>query len=227
SALCLLLWTKLVRRYGPERIWRLALIVLACALALMSAATGLFSAIAIGALVGLGYSGVMATNDLIVARLLDEDAARTGNRREGMFLAAFGFFNRLNAWIKSLAFLAVWWLFGFDSGDNPGPQPDQAARFLISVFPAALITVAAVLSFFVRFDRRVVEQGRARGGADSARSASEVTGAVGGQRGEPQPAPATSDSLTSGDADPTGGTGSAGSAPSPARCVWWPTMPAS
>jgi len=236
SALCLLLWTKLVRRYGPERIWRLALIVLACALALMSAATGLFSAIAIGALVGLGYSGVMATNDLIVARLLDEDAARTGNRREGMFLAAFGFFNRLNAWIKSLAFLAVWWLFGFDSGDNPGPQPDQAARFLISVFPAALITVAAVLSFFVRFDRRVVEQGRAvagdgsggpggteeagpedgpeeagpeKAGPEEAPAPSEVSGMVEGQPGEPQSAPAASDSLASGDAHPGGQPGSA------------------
>lgn len=160
SAVCLLLWTKLVRRYGPERIWRLALIVLAGALALMSAATGLLTAIAIGALVGLGYSGVMATNDLIVARLLDEDAARTGNRREGMFLAAFGFFNRLNAWIKSLAFLAITAMFGYVSGDQPGPHPDQAMRFLLSVFPAALVALAALLSFFVRFDRRMVEQAR-------------------------------------------------------------------
>ncbi|WP_277050558.1 MFS transporter [Ruania albidiflava] len=213
SAACLLLWTRLVRRHGPERMWRMALVVLAGALALMSAATGLLSAIGIGALVGLGYSGVMATNDLIVARLLDEDAARTGNRREGMFLAAFGFFNRLNAWIKSLAFLAVWWLFGFDSGDNPGSAPDQAARFLISVFPAVLVALAALLSLFVRFDRRVVEQGRAGSGADSAPSASEVTDAAGGEFGEPQSAPGTSDSLPSGESHPTGEPGSADSAP--------------
>ncbi len=216
SALCLLVWTKLVRRYGPERIWRLALILLAGALALMSLATGLYSAIAIGILVGMGYSGVMATNDLIVARLLDEDAARTGQRREGMFLAAFGFFNRLNAWIKSLAFLAVSVLFGFESGEDPGPAPDQAARFLISVFPAVLVAIAAVLSFFVRFDRRVVARARAgadggdggtggSGGGAAASAPSEVTGAVGGQRGAPQSAAGTSDGPADpGGADPTG-----------------------
>lgn len=194
SALCLLLWTSLVRRFGPERIWRIALLVLAGALGLMSLATQLSAAIAIGALVGLGYSGVMATMDLIVARLLDEDAARTGNRREGMFLAAFGFFNRLNAWVKSLAFLAVTAMFGFVSGDEPGPQPGEASRFLISVFPAVLVGIAAVLSFFVRFDRRVVEQARTGGdGSGGAAASTEVTDAIGGQRGEPQSASATSD----------------------------------
>src|SRR5699024_5131263 len=100
------------------------------------------------------------TMDLIVARLLDEDTARTGHHREGMFLAAFGFFNRLDAWVKSLAFLAVATLFGFESGDAPGPHPDSAAQFLLSVFPAILVALAALLSYFVRFDRQVVERAR-------------------------------------------------------------------
>ncbi|TDE88467.1 MFS transporter [Occultella glacieicola] len=153
SAMCLLLWTRLVRRYGPEPIWRIALIVLALALASMSLANSLATAIVCGALVGLGYSGVMATMDLIVARLLDEDTARTGVRREGMFLSAFGFFNRLNAFVKSLGFLAVAALFGFHSGDDTGTRPDEAARFLLSTFPFVLVTCAAILSRFVRFDR--------------------------------------------------------------------------
>src|SRR5699024_2605750 len=125
------------------------------------------TAIAIGALVGLGDSGVMATMDLIVARLLDEDMARTGHRLEGMFLAGFGFFNRLDAWVKSLAFLAVAALFGYQSGDSPGPHPEIAAQSLLSVFPAVLVGMAAVLSFFVRFDRSMVERARAgaHGGA--------------------------------------------------------------
>ena len=207
SALCLLLWTRLVRRHGPERIWRLALVLLACALALMSLAAGLYSAIAIGMLVGLGYSGVMATNDLIVARLLDEDAARTGNRREGMFLAAFGFFNRLNAWIKSLAFLAVSVLFGFESGDDPGQAPDQAARFLISVFPAVLVAIAAVLSFFVRFDRRVVEQARVGGGMGGGAGIGDAM--VGGTMADGE--------VAGGRVADGGGAGIGGATPDPAR----------
>ena len=168
SGLCLLLWTRLVRRFDPERIWRVALIVLAVALGTMLLADSLATAIVFGALVGLGYSGVMATMDLIVARLLDEDTARTGVRREGMFLSAFGFFNRLNAAVKSLAFLAVFALFGFQSGDSPGERPGDAARFLTAVFPCALVTVSAILSRFVHFDRTTADLPPQRAVADPA-----------------------------------------------------------
>src|SRR5699024_10908680 len=169
----------------------------------------LATAIAIGALVGFGYSGVMATMDLIVARLLDEDMARTGHRREGMFLAAFGFFNRLDAWVKSLAFLAVAALFGYQSGDSPGPHPEIAAQFLLSVFPAVLVGMAAVLSFFVRFDRSMVERARAgaHGGAsgegpqtDSAEASAVDRGRRHGSGGPGGPRDAS-------DSDGSGGSG--------------------
>jgi len=209
SALALVLWTRWVRRFGPEPVWRVALSVLAVGLALMSLASGLATAIAIGALVGFGYSGVMATMDLIVARLLDEDMARTGHRREGMFLAAFGFFNRLDAWVKSLAFLAVAALFGYQSGDSPGPHPEIAAQFLLSVFPAVLVGMAAVLSFFVRFDRSMVERARAgaHGGAsgegpqtDSAEASAVDRGRRHGSGGPGGPRDAS-------DSDGSGGSG--------------------
>lgn len=158
SVLCLALWTLLVRRFGPELVWRIALITLALALLNLSRADSLATAIAYGLLVGLGYSGVMATMDLIVARLLDEDTARTGQRREGMFLAAFGFFNRLNAAFIGLAFLLVEARYGFISGDAPGERPGDAARFLISYMPAIAVSVAVVLSMFVRFQRPAISE---------------------------------------------------------------------
>lgn len=156
SVLCLALWTVLVRTFGPELIWRIALATLAVALLALSLADSMGTAIALGMLVGLGYSGVMATMDLIIGRLLDEDTARTGQRREGMFLAAFGFFNRLNAAFVGLAFILVAWLYGFESGDRPGEQPGEAARFLISYLPAIAVAVSAGLSWFVRFNRPAI-----------------------------------------------------------------------
>lgn len=150
SMLCLALWARLVARLGALRTWRVALVVLALALASMSLADSLGGALIAGALVGLGYSGVMATVDLVVARLLDEDTARTGVRREGMFLAAFGFVNRLNAAVKALAFLGAFALYGFQSGDAPGDRADEAARFLLVVVPCALLACAAILSRWVQ-----------------------------------------------------------------------------
>lgn len=146
----LAVWTRAVHRLGPLRVWRLALVLLAASLVPMYFASSLLTAIAAGAFVGLGYSGVIASVDLVIARIIDADAARTGLRREGMFIAAFGFFNRLGGVLKSLAFLAIVALFGFVSGDEPGERPDEAARFLMTVFPFMLVLVAAVTARFVR-----------------------------------------------------------------------------
>jgi GPH family glycoside/pentoside/hexuronide:cation symporter len=146
----LVLWIRAVHRFGPLRVWRLALVILAASLVPMYFASSLPSAMVAGAFVGLGYSGVIATVDLVIARLIDVDAARTGLRREAMFISAFGFFNRLGGVLKSLAFLSVVALFGFVSGDEPGERPDEAARFLMTVFPLGLVLVAAVTARFVR-----------------------------------------------------------------------------
>jgi GPH family glycoside/pentoside/hexuronide:cation symporter len=143
-------WVRLVQRHGPLRIWRVGLLVLAGALIPLYLATSLGAAIAAGALIGVGIGGVISSVDLVMARLIDLDAARTGLRREGMFIAAFGFFNRLNAVLKSLAFLAVAGLYGFISGDEPGPRPAEAARFLIAAFPFALVVIAALTARLVR-----------------------------------------------------------------------------
>ena len=51
-------------------------------------------------------------------------------RREGIIANALGFMNRLNGLFTSAAYLLVSRLYGFQSGDNPGAHPDQAARFL-------------------------------------------------------------------------------------------------
>jgi GPH family glycoside/pentoside/hexuronide:cation symporter len=146
----LAVWVRLVHRYGPIRIWRISLAVLAASLVPMYLAGSLITAIAAGALIGVGMSGVIAAADLVVARLINLDAAKTGLRREAMFIAAFGFFNRLNALLKSLAFIAVASLYGFISGDEPGTRPDEAARFIMTVFPFALLVIATLTAQSVR-----------------------------------------------------------------------------
>ncbi len=68
SGVLLIGWTALVRRYSALPMWRVALAVLTLALATMWFVDSLVGAIVVGCLIGLGYSGVMATVDLIVAR---------------------------------------------------------------------------------------------------------------------------------------------------------------
>jgi GPH family glycoside/pentoside/hexuronide:cation symporter len=42
--------------------------------------------------------------------------------------------------------------FGYVSGDDPGPEPGNAFRFLISVLPAVFVTLALLLSRWLPFE---------------------------------------------------------------------------
>ena len=47
---------------------------------------------------------------------------------------------------------------GDEAGDAPGERPGDAARFLISYMPAIAVSVAVVLSMFVRFQRPAISE---------------------------------------------------------------------
>ena len=149
SAGGLVVWTRVVARRGALWTWRLAFAVLAVSFAALFFATDLGTAIAAGVLVGAGWSGMLATNDLIVARVLDADAARNGEHREGLFLSAFGFFGRLNGIVTGLALTSLGVFFGYNSGDDPGTDPGLAFRVYLCVYPFVLTAIGAVAARFI------------------------------------------------------------------------------
>ncbi|MCK2220360.1 MFS transporter [Actinomadura sp. ATCC 31491] len=149
TAAGLAVWTRVVARRGALWAWRLAFAVLAVSFAALFLATDLLTAIAAGVLVGAGWSGMLATNDLVVARVLDADAARNGEHREGLFLSAFGFFGRLNGIVTGLALTSLGVFFGYNSGADPGADPGLAFRVYLCVYPFALTAIGAVAARFV------------------------------------------------------------------------------
>ena len=66
--------------------------------------------------------------------------------REGIFLSAFGVCGRLSGLVIALALASLTWFFGFESGASPGPQPDVAFRFYLSVYPAVLLGIGAIIA---------------------------------------------------------------------------------
>ncbi|MEV0830480.1 MFS transporter [Nonomuraea rubra] len=149
SAAGLAVWTRVVARRGALWTWRLAFAVLAVSFAALFFATDLITAIAAGILVGAGWSGMLATNDLIVARVLDADATRNGEHREGLFLSAFGFFTRLNGIVTGLALTSLGVFFGYNSGADPGGDPGLAFRVYLCAYPFVLTAIGAVAARFV------------------------------------------------------------------------------
>ncbi len=148
---CVAVWARLVRRFSLMPVWRSALLTLTVAFIPLFFANSVATAVVASALVGFGFAGVITTMDLIYAKVMDEDTQKHNLRREGLISNALGFMNRLNGLFTSSAFYLVFVLYGFESGDNPGANPHDAARFLLTVFPPVLMLISFGFSFLIDF----------------------------------------------------------------------------
>jgi GPH family glycoside/pentoside/hexuronide:cation symporter len=82
---------------------------------------------------------------------MDEDKAKHNVRREGIISNALGFMNRLNSLFTGAAFLLLKSLYGYESGEVPGNQPDKVALFIIAVFPLIMMILSYLTSFLSDF----------------------------------------------------------------------------
>lgn len=151
------LWAWLIRKFSLLPIWRLSLAILTVTFIPLYFASNLVMAVAFSAFIGLGFAGVITTMDLIGAKIMDEDTRKHGLRREGIISSALGFMNRLNGLFTSVAYLLVFQIYGFESGDNPGTNPDEAARFLMTIVPPVLMMISFAISWFINFNEKPAE----------------------------------------------------------------------
>ena len=61
---------------------------------------------------------------------------------------------KLTRILQSLALVLLGLLFGYISGANPGPQPEYAFRFLMSVIPLGLTIIAWLFARRLSFENK-------------------------------------------------------------------------
>lgn len=148
----MVLWAKLINRFGALRVWQAALGFLGLSVLPMFFVRSLVPAMLAGALVGIGIAGVTANIDLINAKIIDADAAESGLRREGIYISTISFLIRFSGFVRSLIFLLITLVFGFVDSSQTGEHPDLAARCMFSVFPVVLMAISWLISRMVRFE---------------------------------------------------------------------------
>lgn len=144
-------WYWIIRRMDGVKAWRVSLIVYTFSVIPLWFGTDLISGIIAGIAVGFGLAGFLVTPAMVSGRIIDEDAEITGLRREGIYTAVAGFITRSSGLISALAFFIVGLIFGYESGDRPGPNPELTFRYLISAVPLLLLSVAVIISFSTKF----------------------------------------------------------------------------
>ncbi|TVX99976.1 MFS transporter [Cohnella terricola] len=147
-------WYWLLRKIDPVKGWRWSFVAYALSVIPLGFGTNLASGIAAGVIVGFGLAGFLVSPPMVNSRIIDQDALKTGSRREGVYTAVSGFIVRSSGLISALAFLIVGVIFGYESGDNPGPDPESTFRYLISAVPLILLIISIVISLFVKIERK-------------------------------------------------------------------------
>ncbi len=140
------IWSRIVRHLGLKESWLWAIGVMGSSAVVIGMASNLLVGVIGAVLAGAGLGGAKVCNEIILAKLVDQSLKRTGHHREGIYYSLSRFVGRLSKILEALALVLLGVLFGYVSGENPGPQPENAFRFLISVFPFIFLIIAWILA---------------------------------------------------------------------------------
>ena len=151
---CIPIWVRIIKKMTLMPAWRLSFLIIALGFIPLYFTNTVLTATLALTVFGFGVAGVSTTMDIVGANILDEDSARYGIQREGTFSSLTGVLNKTSGLFTALAFMLVYQLYGYESGDNPGAQPGEAARFLMVIFPFVAMAVCFGLSFLVKFKAR-------------------------------------------------------------------------
>lgn len=145
-------WSTLIRRLGVKKTWLWAIGVMLLSAIALGLASNLSLALIASVIAGAGLGGVKICREMILATLVDHGLARTGRRQEGVYYSLSRFFGRLSRLLEALALILLGLLFGYVSGDDPGPDPASAFRFLMSVLPFICMAAALLLARTLRLE---------------------------------------------------------------------------
>jgi GPH family glycoside/pentoside/hexuronide:cation symporter len=145
------LWPFITKRLNALQSWQLAMGLFALALLPMWQVDTLAATLLLTLPLGLALSGVVILQDVVLARVIDQDALLKGLRREGAFYGTAAVLIRLSGLIQNLVLASLTPLFGFVSGAEPGPNPEAAFRYLMAGPPVVAVLLSALVVRFIHF----------------------------------------------------------------------------
>jgi len=144
TAPSVLLWRPIVPRLGYRKTWILASFVFIPAFLLLTFARDFYTGFLGTILVAPGLAGSMIMPFPVISEVIDDDAARHGYRREGVFFGMSGGIVKLAFSAQGVLFAAVMSAAGYIAGSDV--QPASAVwgvRFLIGITPIIACLIIA------------------------------------------------------------------------------------
>lgn len=148
------IWGRFVRILGIKRAWLWTVAVMSASAMIIGLASNLVLGAIGAAVAGASLGGLKVCREIIVANFVDRNLESTGHRREGIYYSLLRVIGKLSKLLESLALVLLGLIFGYVSGENPGPQPENAFRFLMSVFPLVFTIIAWLIASRLSFENK-------------------------------------------------------------------------
>ena len=140
----IVLWSAVVRRTSPRTalLWSVAVFGVAVLGYLLPSSVP--AAALIGVAVGVGVGGLLQLLEVVLAQIIDEDATRTGHRREGAYFGVNGFVVRGSVVLQAVVAAVVLTSSGFDAslGDAQPGTVDGGIRLMAALVPMGFAALA-------------------------------------------------------------------------------------
>jgi GPH family glycoside/pentoside/hexuronide:cation symporter len=148
------IWGRVLPILGMKRTWLWTVALMGASAIIIGLASNLVTGAIGAAVAGASLGGLKVCREIIMADFVDRGLERTGHRREGIYYSLLRVIGKLSKILEALALVLLSLLFGYVNGENPGPQPENAFRFLMSVFPLVFTFLAWLIASRLSFEAK-------------------------------------------------------------------------
>jgi GPH family glycoside/pentoside/hexuronide:cation symporter len=139
-------WSRYLARVGSHRAMQTTLVLLTLGVLPFWWLTHLAWALVAGVVLGLGLAGFLCLADVLIAEVIDADAKKNGQRREGSFYGINGFAIRFGVSLEALVVYTVFHFTGYhaNAAGYAPPLVQWGLRFMIGGVPLLAYGIAAI-----------------------------------------------------------------------------------
>jgi len=150
----LTVFNKLVGKYGVKRTFIFSILLTGLGFLLTFFIGWTFHFAIIGFLIiGIGFSGYMLTNQVVVADIVDYDEIRTGKRRETTYSGINALITKPAISIANWLFLVIIDFFAFDPDQTIQEFPAQLGIMMgFALIPSIFLILGALVMFYYSLD---------------------------------------------------------------------------
>ncbi len=144
-------WAAVIVRWGSRRAFRLAIALLALGVVPFWFIRTFLQGVLTMLFIGVGLAGFLMLVDIVMAEIIDDDARRVGQRREGLYYGINGFVLRFGTTLESVVLYGILTVTRYrpNAAGHASILVQDGFRFLMGGIPLAALLLA--LLAFARY----------------------------------------------------------------------------